>query len=253
MSAFLDETGTLITVDHNNPLPVTIVTTDYTEAELPDADDVAVGTEVFNTTYQVKMRSNGTSWVWLGVGRSTWVNKPATATQGQTICITDVGDNGSLWRGNGTKWVKLNAFVLYSNLTTTSLTGTTLETELATIPVKGGVLGVNGKLRFYILGTVTNNANAKSFRLKHASTPLWQVSYTTAVGVTAQILFLNKNSESSQVTSLFNSSILSGSAVTVVTPSAINTSADFSLTITGQLANSEDSISVTAIFAEIMQ
>ena len=87
MSAFLDETGTLITVDHSNPLPValvagftslndgelktasyanplpvTIVTTDYTEAELPDADDVAVGTEVFNTTYQVKMRSNGTSW-----------------------------------------------------------------------------------------------------------------------------------------------------------------------------------------------
>jgi len=37
MSAFLDETGTLITVSEVNPLPVTIVTTDYTEAELPDA------------------------------------------------------------------------------------------------------------------------------------------------------------------------------------------------------------------------
>jgi len=115
------------------------------------------------------------------------------------------------------------------------------------------VLGVNGKLRFYILGTVTNNANTKSFRLKHAATPLWQVAYTTAVGVTSQILFLNKNSESSQVTSLFNSSGLGGSTSTVVTPSAINTSADFSLTITGQLADSADSMSVTAIFAEIMQ
>lgn len=183
----------------------------------------------------------------------TWANKPATAPLGQVICITDIGQNGSLWRGNGTKWVKLNAFVLYSNLTTTSLTGTTTETTLATIPIKGGVLGVNGKLRFYILGTVTNNANNKFFRLRHASTLLWQVAHTTAVGVTSQILFLNKNSESSQVTSLYNSSILSGSASTGVTPSAIDTSADFSLTVTGQLADSTDSISVTAIFAEIMQ
>lgn len=187
------------------------------------------------------------------IAEYTWNNKPSTAPSGQIICITDVGENGSLWRGDGTKWVKLNAFVLYSNLATTSLTGTTTETTLATIPIKGGVLGVNGKLRFYILGTVTNNANAKSFRLKHASTTLWQVAHTTAVGVTSQILFLNKNSESSQVTSLYNSSILSGSASTVVTPSSIDTSADFSLTITGQLANSADSISVTAIFAEIMQ
>ena len=70
----------------------------------------------------------------------TWANKPATAPLGQIICITDVGENGSLWRGNGTKWIKLNAFVLYSNSTTTSLTGTTTETTLATIPIKGVVL-----------------------------------------------------------------------------------------------------------------
>ena len=187
------------------------------------------------------------------ISEYTWANKPSVAPLGQIICVTDIGENGSLWRGDGTKWVKLNAFVLYSNLATTSLTGTTTETTLATIQIKGGVLGVNGKLRFYIVGTVTNNANAKSFRLKHAATPLWQVAYTTAVGVTAQILFLNKNSESSQVTSLYNSSILSGSTSTVVTPSAIDTSADFSLTITGQLANSADSMEFTAIFVEVMQ
>jgi hypothetical protein len=183
----------------------------------------------------------------------TWANKPSIAPSGQIICVTDVGENGSLWRGDGTKWIKLNAFVLYSNLTTVSLTGTTLETTLATIPIKGGVLGVNGKLRFYILGTVTNSANSKIFRLRDASTSLWQVAHTTVVGVTSQILFLNKNSESSQVTSLYNSSGLGGASSTIVIPSTIDTSADFSLTITGQLANNADSISVTAIFAEIMQ
>ena len=187
------------------------------------------------------------------ISEYTWANKPSVAPLGQIICVTDIGENGSLWRGDGTKWVKLNAFVLYSNLTTVSLTLTTLETTLATIPIKGGVLGVNGKLRFYILGTVTNNANTKFFRLKHAATSLWQFAHTTAVGVTSQILFLNKNSESSQVTALYNTNGLGGGASTAVTPSAIDTSADFSLTITGQLANNADSISVTAIFAEIMQ
>ena len=225
----------------------------YTEAQMPLPTSVPAGTEVYNTTYQVEMRSNGTSWEWLGIGKSTWVDKPTTAPLGQVICITDIGDNGSLWRGNGTKWVKLNAFVLYSNLATTSLTGTTTETTLATIPIKGGVLGVSGKLRFYILGTVTNNANTKVFRLKHAATTLWQLAYTTAVGVTAQILFLNKNSESAQVTALFNTAGLGGGTASAITPSSIDTAADFSLTFTGQLANSADSISVTAIFAEIMQ
>lgn len=187
------------------------------------------------------------------ITQHTWANKPAIAQEGQIICITDVGENGSLWRGNGTKWVKLNAFVLYSNLTTTSLTGTTTETTLATIAIKGGVLGENGKIRFYILGTVTNSANNKILRIKHTATSLWQVAYTAAVGITAQILFFNKGSESSQVTSLFNSTGLIASSSTSVTPSSIDTSADFSLTVTGQLANSADSISVTAIFAEIMQ
>ena len=187
------------------------------------------------------------------ISEYTWANKPSVAPSGQIICVTDIGENGSLWRGNGTKWVKLNAFCLYSNTTTTSLTSTTLETTLATIPIKGGVLGANGKLRFYILGTVTNNANSKSFRLKHAATTLWQVAYTTAVGITAQILFLNKNSESSQVTSLYNSYGTGGASFTSIITSSIDTSADFSLTFTGQLANSADSMSITTIFAEIIQ
>ena len=63
----------------------------YTEAQMPLATAVSIGTEVFNTTYQVKMRSNGTSWEWLGIGKSTWANKPATAPLGQIICVTDIG------------------------------------------------------------------------------------------------------------------------------------------------------------------
>ena len=188
-----------------------------------------------------------------GIIDYTWATKPSVAPLGQIICITDVGENGSLWRGNGTQWVKLNAFVLYSNLIPTYLTSTTTETTLATIPIKGGVLGANGKIRFYIVGRVANSGNSKVLRIKHEETVLWLMSYTSAVGITSQILFLNRGGESSQLTSLLNSAGLASTAATEVIPSTVNTSADFSLTVTGQLSNSADFINVTAIFAEIMQ
>lgn len=109
----------------------------YTEAQMPLATAVSVGTEVYNTTYQVEMRSNGTSWEWLGVGRSTWANKPAIAPLGQIICITDIGENGALFRSNGTGWVRIHSIGYYDLAATVTLTGTTLETELATMTVKG--------------------------------------------------------------------------------------------------------------------
>jgi hypothetical protein len=40
------------------------------------------------------------------ISEYTWANKPSVAPLGQIICVTDVGENGSLCRGNGTKWVR---------------------------------------------------------------------------------------------------------------------------------------------------
>lgn len=40
---------------------------EYSENNMPLANSVSNGTEVFNTTYQVKMRSNGTKWIPLSV------------------------------------------------------------------------------------------------------------------------------------------------------------------------------------------
>ena len=39
------------------------------------------------------------------ISEYTWANKPSIAPSGQIICVTDIGENGSLWRGNGSKWV----------------------------------------------------------------------------------------------------------------------------------------------------
>ena len=276
MSAFLDETGTLITVDHSNPLPValvagftslndgelktasyanplpvTVVTTDYTEAELPDADDVAVGTEVFNSTYQVKMRSNGTSWEWLGVGRSTWANKPAIAPLGQIICITDIGENGALFRSNGTGWVRMHSIGYYDLAATVPLTGITSETELATMTVKGGLMGAKGKLKIWPLLSMTNNANGKTIKLKMDGNVFYGNTRTNEAQIQFLSIVRNTNSQSVQKIS---SGITAGLGVTtgVVTSLTVNTSADFTISITGQLANSTDTLTLEGFFVEIV-
>jgi len=278
MSAFLDETGTLITVDHSNPLPValvagftslndgelktasyanplpvTIVTTDYTEAELPDADDVAVGTEVFNTTYQVKMRSNGTSWEWLGIGKSTWVDKPAIAPLGQTICITDVGENGSLWRGNGTKWVRLNPIKIFSLSAPFSLTGTTSAVTLATatITIPAGLLGANGKLKIYPLWATTNNANVKTLRVVFGGSTCTTMTSQSVPNNSGLVIIRNTNSESAQKTS---SGLVAGigSSFGSIAVTTIDTTAATTITITGQLAVGGDTLTLEDLFVEVV-
>lgn len=278
MSAFLDETGTLITVDHSNPLPValvagftslndgelktasyanplpvTVVTTNYTDAELPTADSVAVGTEVYNTTYKVKMRSNGTSWEWLGIGTAAFSTFPlANSVPSNTVFnATDIGEGGSLWRSNGTKWLKMGLIHYYEYMTPVVITGTTLETTLNSFIVKGGVMGASGKMRVYIIGSTNNNANNKIFRLKHGATTLYQLSVTNSLAFVSHILVMNTSTDA-QLTALYNTSGISGGSGSSSTiSSAINTNNDFTLTVTGQLSNAADSLTVQGILVEI--
>ena len=275
MSAFLDETGTLITVDHSNPLPValvagftslndgelktasyanplpvTVVTTDYTEAELPDADDVAVGTEVFNTTYQVKMRSNGTDWEWLGVGKSTWANKPAIAPLGQIICITDVGENGSLWRGNGTKWVRLNPIKIFSLSAPVPLTSSTSVATLATITIPAGLMGANGKLKIYPLWSTTNNANIKTLRLNIGGTLCSTMVSQSIPNNSGLLIIRNINSESVQKCSSGLVAGIGPSSGSIASPT-VDTSAATTITITGQLAVDTDTLTLEDLFVEL--
>ena len=85
------------------------------------------------------------------ISEYTWANKPSVAPLGQIICVTDVGENGSLWRGNDTKWVRLNPIKIFSLPAPVSLTGSTSVVTLATITIPAGLLDTNGKLKIYPL------------------------------------------------------------------------------------------------------
>ena len=188
-----------------------------------------------------------------GIIEYTWANKPAIAPLGQIICITDVGENGSLWRGNGTKWVCMHSVRYYDLAAAVSVTGTTAETVLSTITVKGGLMGANGKLKIWPLIGCTNNANNKTMYIKAGGTTFFAPVYTNAA-VSVQFLGIirNINSASSQIA--HSSTSQSGVTLSSTAPTAasINTASDFTLAISAQLGNAGDTFTLHGLFVEVI-
>jgi len=181
----------------------------------------------------------------------TWANKPSVAPLGQVICVTDIGENGILCRGNGTKWVRIHSIGYYDLDATVTLTNTALETELATMTVKGGLMGAKGKLKIWPLLSMTNNANAKTVRVKMDGNVFYGNTRTNEAQLQFLSIVRNTNSQSVQKIS---SGITAGLGVTtgVVTSLTVNTSADFTISITGQLAHNADTLTLEGFFVEIV-
>lgn len=186
-----------------------------------------------------------------GITEYTWANKPSVAPNGQIICITDVGENGSLWRGDGTKWARLHTVTYYNNTTPVSLTGTTTETTMLTIPIKGGLIGVNGVLAIQPLWSNTNSANPKTIRIKLGATTCYSYGTLNTVHQDAYINVRNIGSESSQKTT---SGMAGGTGGTInnYNSTSTNTSVDFNIVVTGQLTNSADTMTIQAFLIMVI-
>ena len=181
----------------------------------------------------------------------TWANKPSVAPLGQTICITDVGENGSLWRGNGTKWVRLNPIKIFSLSAPVSLTGSTSVVTLATITIPAGLLGANGKLKIYPLWATTNNANIKTLRVLLGGSPCTTMTSFSVPNNSGLIILRNVNSESAQKCS---SGLVAGigSSPGSIASTTIDTTAATTITLTGQLAVGTDTMTLEDLFVEVV-
>jgi len=186
-----------------------------------------------------------------GIIEYTWATKPSVAPNDQIICITDVGENGSLWRGNGTRWVRLHSIKFYDLSAAVVLTGTTSATTLATITIPAGLIGTNGKVKFYPLWSNTNNANNKTLRVVLNS---WTTVYTgtvqNSVHNTGLLILRNFNSETAQRMSSGMTAGL-GSSTGSIAAATIDTTAAVTVAVTGQLANSADTMTLEGLFVEI--
>ena len=134
---------------------------------------------------------------------------------------------------------------LHSNISGSSLTGTTNETDLWSTTVTGDTIGATGTLMVVAEGNITNvSGGAKTMRLKLGSTTLMTVSRT---GANAQDWFfwgfIFNRSTTTQTLSFCKSTT---DAVTVDfdrTTSSEDTTGNLTLKVTGQLANANDTIS----------
>ncbi len=185
-----------------------------------------------------------------GIIEYTWANKPSVAPSGQIICVTDIGENGSLWRGNGTKWVRLNPIKVFSLSAPVSLTGSTSVVTLATITIPAGLMGANGKLKIYPLWATTNNANVKTLRAVFGGSTCTTMISQSVPNNSGLVIIRNTNSESAQKCS---SGLVAGigSSFGSIASITIDTTAATTLVISGQLAVGTDTLTLEDLFVEL--
>jgi|GEM_PF-2577904 len=188
-----------------------------------------------------------------GVGNSFLING---------VAVTANTGTGSVVRGTNptidgatlsTRLVK-GVYVLGSGATSTSVTGTTSETALATISVPANVMGTNGILRVTSQWSYTNSANNKTLRTRLgglSGTSFWGRVLTTSAGIRVQQEIQNQNSANSQIA--FNAGsqswdITSGAAAT----GSVDTTSTQSLVLTAQLANSAETITLERYLVELI-
>ena len=173
------------------------------------------------------------------ISEYTWANKPSVAPLGQIICVTDVGENGILCRGDGTKWIRMHQVNFYNLATPVALTGTTSETTMLTVSIPASLMNKRGRLSVIGLLSLTNNANLKTLKVKFGGQTLATVTSTSQAALGFSTWLLNLNSETSQK---------NGNAVSFT----IDTTIANDLVITGQLANAGDTVTLTAVSMEII-
>ena len=173
------------------------------------------------------------------ISEYTWANKPSVAPLGQIICITDIGENGVLCRGNGTKWIRMHQVNLYNLANPVVLTGTTSETTMLTTSIPASLMNKRGRANVIALLSLTNNANAKTVKVKIGGQLVVAITSTNQNLSGLSGWLLNLNSETSQK---------NGNAISFT----VDTTIANDLVITGQLANAGDTVTITAVSLEII-
>ena len=142
-----------------------------------------------------------------------------------------------------------------------SLTGTASETVLATVAVPAGYMGLNGVIRIRTLWTFTNNANNKTRRIRFGLSGAGTggsviLGFASASQASHQHFnqIQNRNATNSQVAATSGASTGGWAESTSgVNTTTIDTTQACELAITGQLANSSDTMILESYFVELFR
>lgn len=158
---------------------------------------------------------------------------------------------GSAVAGGGIAGLK-SPGILAQSAVPSSVTGTTVATSLASIPIPAGTLGKNGSLRVRLRWTVTNSANPKTLTSKIGGVSVLSFSTTTTTSWLDEFDITNRNSMTSQLGRPAASNAVFGTSSIVNSTFSIDFSQAQSLNITGTLANAAESITLEMYRVEIL-
>lgn len=144
--------------------------------------------------------------------------------------------------------------ILRSTGTSSSVTGTTSETQLGSIIVPANALGANGKLRVCTTWVHSANANNKTLRVRFGGafgTAYLANVVTSTQQTQAMTMIFNTNATGAQrgfapTTAGF------GSSNTSPPTSSVDTTVDQEIYISGQLADGADTIWLMGYVVEII-
>lgn len=131
-----------------------------------------------------------------------------------------------------------------------ALTGSTSETTLATIPIPAGALRQHGRIRLWAATSTTNNANAKTLKVKlNGNVVGGSLALASTASQSLEVDVVNgrvPNSNYGNVSASIGATVSNqGAALTVDTTQAMT------VTITGQLGTGTDTLTLQAYSLEI--
>lgn len=132
--------------------------------------------------------------------------------------------------------------MLFSDAVAGSCASTAADEVLGTYTIAAGTLGVNSILQIEPLWTFTSSANNKILKVKIGAVVVYTATRTTSAKEGPLIVLANRNSLTSQIQP-YDTTYVTATTGTPATYS-INFAADQTIQITGQRANSGDTLTL---------
>lgn len=148
------------------------------------------------------------------------------------------------------------AGLLAKSAVAASVTGTLVETVLATITVPAGLIGVNGQIKVTAFWAFPTSANVKTMRARLgglAGAIVFSRTATTTIIMKSETTIANRGSASSQYLLSTMGRGTDGLVDTaIIAPTTVNTAAAQDLVLTGQLALVGETITLEGYTIEFM-
>ena len=207
--------------------------------------DGTVATQIGSTPSQTQL-----------VQSYVWASRPTASASniGKQIYISDLGV-GAFFVSDGTYWRPVGGRIkLQSAVSQIVHTGVTGETSLISVSIPAGLMTPTSKIVVpSLLVTNTNNANAKTLRVRYSTIGGSQVLNVALANVAAyhgRLDISNRGSLTTQVATLYTQSSIYGTT-TGVTTTSVNTANASSVVLSGDLTNAADAINIELFEVEI--